>query len=55
MVANLSSVGRSKHYRYLLAALNKHPVPNHLPLTEGMENQFVPEHDHARRNVILAF
>ena len=47
MVSNLSSVGRSKDYRDLLAALNKQPTPNHLPLTEGMENLSVPEYDHA--------
>jgi hypothetical protein len=52
MVANLGSVGRSKDDLYLLAALNKHPVPNHSPLIEVMKNLFVPENDDAHGNGI---
>jgi hypothetical protein len=45
IVANLWPVRRSKYNGHPLAAFEKHPTPNHLALTEGMEHLFVLKDD----------
>ena len=41
IIANLRSVRRSKDHGHVLAALDEHPAPNHLPLVDGVKDASV--------------
>ena len=52
IVANFRSVRRSKNHGHLLAVLDEHPAPNHLPLVDGVKHVSVAKKNQTQGNRI---